>query len=102
MPPSKGKTSSATTRNKRSHRHTTVSRSKVKRKGKKKTVAELIPNKFYKIREILEKNSKSGKYLIDWEDDPVTKEKFPQTWVCISLLTRRLSLAAVKDTTQLT
>ena len=49
-----------------------------------------MPNKLWKIRDILEKDEKTGRYLIDWEDDPVTKEKYPRTWVCIATLAKKI------------
>lgn len=39
-------------------------------------------DKLWKVRSILEERIKSGKfqYLIDWEDDEQTGEKYPPTW----------------------
>ncbi|MCJ1380751.1 hypothetical protein MMC17_003860 [Xylographa soralifera] len=34
--------------------------------------------KLYKVRDII--NEKGSKYLIDWEDDPETREKYQPTW----------------------
>ena len=38
--------------------------------------------KLYKVRDII--NEKGAKYLIDWEDDPETGEKYQPTWVSMS------------------
>ena len=35
--------------------------------------------KLYKVRNIIDENQ--SKYLIDWEDDPVTGEQYTPTWV---------------------
>ena len=35
--------------------------------------------KLYKVRDII--NEKGNKYLIDWEDDAETGEKYQPTWV---------------------
>jgi hypothetical protein len=47
------------------------------RKSKRRQKTE---DKFYPIRGILNEDDLRG-YLIDWEDDPVTGEKFQPTWV---------------------
>ena len=40
--------------------------------------------KLYKVRDII--NEKGSKYLIDWEDDPETGEKYQPTWVSMPII----------------
>ncbi|KAL1839307.1 hypothetical protein VTK73DRAFT_4072 [Phialemonium thermophilum] len=40
---------------------------------------------FYAVRDILDEKHEKGRlyYLIDWEDDPKTGERYEPTWVCL-------------------
>ena len=46
----------------------------------KEIISVKSQDKFYKLKDILDE--KRGKYLIDWEDDPDTGEKYSPSWVC--------------------
>jgi hypothetical protein len=53
--------------------------SQKKRKARKGTSSEVE----YSVKEIVDEKIEHGeiRYLIDWEDDPVTGESFKPTWV---------------------
>lgn len=49
------------------------------RKTRKRRRVEEATDEFYRIKGILDESG--DKYLIDWEDDPVTGRSYSPTWV---------------------
>ena len=84
MPPRKRRISSNSVTPKKSTKRARISSLDAHKQDEAVDQVAFVPGgsqgEYFKVRDILQE--KPGQYLIDWEDHPVTGEKYTPTWVC--------------------